>query len=96
MFAVAVHFESTPGQATAFLAAVKANAATSLEQEPGCQVFDVCTNPETPNLVFLYELYDDKAAFNAHLESAHFRAFDAVVAPMIAGKRVHTYSQVTR
>ena len=40
--------------------------------------------------VFLYEIYDDRAAFDAHLASPHFRAFDAEVGPWVQDKQVET------
>lgn len=38
--------------------------------------------------MFLYEVYDDRAAFQAHLTSVHFLEFDAQTASMVAGKTV--------
>jgi quinol monooxygenase YgiN len=38
---------------------------------PGCRQFDVCRDPLDPALFFLYELYDDEAAIQAHLDSPH-------------------------
>ena len=95
MFAVSVTFQINPADWAAFMPAMRANAATSLADESGCHRFDVCTDPARPNEVFLYELYTDAAAFEAHLTSTHFKAFDALVAPMIASKSVATYTQVT-
>lgn len=94
MYAVAVTFTLEPGQMAAFLPPMLENAATSLSQEPGCHRFDVCADPGRPDEVFLYEIYTDRAAFDAHLASAHFVAFDAVAAPMIASKSIATYVQV--
>ncbi len=94
MFAVIVTFRIMPGAMENFLPAVVANARASLEIESECQRFDVCTDPEHPNEVFLYELYNDKAAFDAHLASKHYKAFDRRVADMIAVKDVRTYRGV--
>jgi quinol monooxygenase YgiN len=44
--------------------------------------------------VFLYERYGDRAAFEAHLASEHFLAFDAAVRGMIAAKSVRTLQRV--
>ena len=73
------------------MSAIRENAAASLREEPGCHHFDVCTSPDDPTEIFLYELYDDRAAFDAHLASEHFRAFDAMTADWVADKQVHTY-----
>lgn len=94
MYAVVVTFQIHPDQIAAFLPPMLDNAATSLAQEEGCHRFDVCTDPDHPNEVFLYELYTDRAAFEAHLASVHFRTFDTHVAPMIASKTVQTYAKV--
>ena len=90
MFVVTVAFTLQPGEAGAFLPLMRANAATSLQAEPGCLRFDVCTDPDRPDEVFLYEVYASPEAFAAHLASAHFTGFDAASAAMIrflAGKR---------
>lgn len=94
MFAVVVTFQIAPDTWDDFMPLMSRNAATSLAEEPGCRQFDIATDPARPHEVFLYELYRDAAAFDAHLASAHFKAFDAAVADMIAEKSVRTYSQV--
>ena len=88
---VTVEFVALPQHADAFRAAMIANARASREGEPGCRQFDVCVTEGEPERVFLYEIYDDRAAFDAHLGSAHFKAFDATVAPWLQTKTVRTY-----
>lgn len=85
MHCVTVKFSLRAGDEAAFLARVRRQAADSLREEPGCHVFEVW---QTPGAVFLYEVYEDAAAFEAHLASPHFRAFDEEVAPMVADKRI--------
>jgi (4S)-4-hydroxy-5-phosphonooxypentane-2,3-dione isomerase len=68
--------------------ALAANARDSRETEPGCRQFDVCRDPADPSLFFLYELYDDAAAVEAHLASAHFKVFAAETAPWVESKAV--------
>ncbi len=94
MFAVTVTFTVKSEHMAAFLSLVEENARRSLQEEEGCRRFDVCTDPARANEVFLYEIYTDRAAFDLHLESAHFRDFDAAVASMTAGKAVATYERV--
>lgn len=38
--------------------------------------------------MFLYEIYDDAAAFEAHKQTAHFAVFDRESAPLVAAKEV--------
>jgi len=92
MYCVAVTFCLHEENFAAFHARVVRQAQDSLEKEPGCSVFDVWTDSERPNEVFLYEIYDDRAAFDAHLASEHFKAFDAEVADWVVDKKVTTWS----
>ncbi|MGZ2258812.1 putative quinol monooxygenase [Roseobacter sp. A03A-229] len=94
MFAVVVTLQIKPEAILAFMPLMAQNAKTSLTEEPGCHQFDVATDDARPDEVFLYELYSNAAAFDAHLASTHFKAFDAATAHMIANKSVTTYAQV--
>ena len=94
MFAIVVTIQLFPGKLDAFLSLIRENAATSRTQEPGCHQFDVATDPERPDEVFLYELYSDAAAFAHHLTTAHFATFDASSADLIVSKDVRTYARV--
>ncbi|MGD1923399.1 MAG: putative quinol monooxygenase [Paracoccaceae bacterium] len=91
MYLVTVIFTATADKAGAFAARVQQQATDSLT-EPGCQRFDVWTDPADPTRTFLYEIYDDRAAFDAHLASTHFKAFDAEVASWIVDKQVETWA----
>lgn len=71
-----------------FMPLMTANAAASLAEEKGCRRFDICVDPQDPAKILLYEIYDDEAAFEAHLASAHYRAFDQATRTMIAKKTV--------
>ena len=90
MYVIVVDFEIKPERLAEFMPLMLENARASRETEPGCRVFDVCVDPKKETSVFLYEVYDDRAAFDAHLASEHFKRFDAAVAPMLASKAVRT------
>lgn len=91
MLLVAVTFEILPERAEAFRDRVRRQAEDSLE-EPGCQRFDVWCDTGDCCRVFLFEIYHDRAAFDAHLASAHFRDFDSEVAPWVRDKQVELWS----
>jgi len=76
MQALIVEFRIKPDFIEAFAVAIVDNARASRGAEPGCRQFDVCRDPADASLFFLYELYDDDAAIQAHLESAHFLQMD--------------------
>jgi quinol monooxygenase YgiN len=94
MYVVTVEFEAKPEHREAFRAAMIANAKTSREAEPGCFQFDVCVDP-TSGAIFLYEIYADRAAFDAHLASAHFKVFDSAVHDWVTRKEVKLYERVS-
>lgn len=85
---VLVEFDLEPSRFSAFDAAVRENAIASLNDEPGCQQFDVCVPHEGANRIVLYEIYDDEAAFQAHMETTHFKKFDALVKDWITDRKV--------
>ena len=91
MLLVAVTFEIRPERAEAFRDRVGRQATDSLE-EPGCRRFDVWCDTGDCSRVFLFEIYDDRAAFDAHLASAHFRDFDATVTPWIRDRRAELWT----
>ncbi|EAR51320.1 hypothetical protein OG2516_17865 [Oceanicola granulosus HTCC2516] len=94
MHCVSVEFEVRPGAEADFVARVAQQAADSLRLEEGCHVFDVWQGGDSPLRVFLYEVYTDAAAFEAHLGMDHFNAFDAEVADCVADKRVRRWEEV--
>ena len=91
MLLVAVTFEIAPERAEAFRDRVRRQAADSLS-ESGCRRFDVWCDTGDCACVFLFEIYDDRAAFDAHLASDHFKAFDAEVGPWVRDKRIELWS----
>lgn len=95
MYAVTVTFTLNEGRLEEFLPHMLANARASL-QEPACRQFDVCTDPDQPNTVFLYEVYDDLAGFHAHMETPHFKIVGTKVDGMIADKHFACFSNVLK
>lgn len=93
MFAVTVTFDIHPDCLDAFMPLMIENARASRNQEPGCQQFDVCQNGTR---IFLYEIYDDAAAFDAHLATDHFKRFNAAVTDMVQHRDLKTYEHVKR
>lgn len=88
MHVVAVDFTIKPEHIEQFRTRVRQQARDSLAFEPECHVFDVCIDPAVPDGVFLYEIYEDAAAFGAHLKTAHYAEFDAQIADWVADKQV--------
>jgi len=84
---VTVEFTVRPGHADSFIERLTTQAADSL-LEPGCSQFDVCVDPFDEHRVFLYEVYANREAFEAHLASAHFKDFDWATRSWVGSKAV--------
>jgi quinol monooxygenase YgiN len=86
---VLVEFRLRPGSSQAFAELVGANAKASVADEPGCRRFDIATSAEEPDRLFLYEIYDDRAAFDHHVTTQHYLRFKEATAELITGSTVH-------
>lgn len=95
MFVVTVRFVVARPHITAFRQAMIDQARVSLASEPGCHQFDVCQTKGLGDQMFLYEIYTDNAAFDAHLASGHFRNFDETVRPWVIEKHVEIHERIT-
>jgi quinol monooxygenase YgiN len=94
MFVITVRFAVKAGYEPVFLQRVCQQARESLDREAGCRQFDVCQSEAEPERVFLYEVYDDTAAFAEHLQSRHFLAFDAETRPWVDEKVAEPWARV--
>ena len=94
MYALAVSFDLDPSRVDVFKVAVLKNAKPSLAEEPGCRQFDVCFDAARPAEAFLYEVYDDEAAFNAHMASPHFATFESAIEGIATHKDVRFFNEV--
>ena len=89
----AVDLDINPADTAKFLEAVKENGAASVK-EPGCREFNITVLAKDPNHVFLFEVYDNEAALNAHRATDHFKKFAAATANMVTGRNVRALSPV--
>ena len=92
-FVVTVVFIAKPEFRADFRKAMVENATASRTREPGCRQFDVCESADGSQ-IFLYEIYDDEAAFTTHLATDHFLRFNERTTAWCAEKRVTTYKRL--
>ena len=71
-FVLVVHMKAKPGE-NARAAELAQELAAESRREPGCELYIPCRDPEDPRSFVFYEQYRDKAAFEAHGASEHFR-----------------------
>ncbi len=69
-------------------------AAAATIQEPGCIAFNVAQNPTSPGHVVIFEVYQNKAAIDAHSASDHFKKFMAATKDMVADQIVQPLNPV--
>ena len=88
MFVITVKFVIHEKYIDKFKTRILQQARDSLELEKDCHEFDVCHDPNDQSVVFLYEIYADRNAFDIHLQSDHYLAFNEEVIPWIKEKFV--------
>lgn len=91
MLIIIVRFTVKPEHLAAFNARMSQQAHDTLNVEPGCSRFDIAANPDDPARILLYEIYDDAAAFDAHLASAHFQTFNADTRDWVVSKALERW-----
>ncbi|MBA2590227.1 MAG: antibiotic biosynthesis monooxygenase [Alphaproteobacteria bacterium] len=85
-YVVTVDFGTAPENFERFKVMMAENAKASVANEAGCQQFNVYELATTPNHLFLYEVYDDEAAFQQHLAAAHYKHFKDTSDPIITSR----------
>ena len=93
LFIAAVDLDIVPAEMEKFIAALKENGAASVK-EPGCRQFDIMVLASNPNHVFIYEVYDNEAAAQAHRTTDHFKKYAATTTNMVAKRDVRVMTSV--
>jgi len=86
-FVVVAEFEVKADCLRNFLALARDDARHSLADEPGCRQFDIVQIEEAPERVIFYEVYDDRAAFDAHLQTPHLDRFRTGFPVLVVAER---------
>ena len=71
-FVLVVRMKAKEGDEERALEVIRA-LADATRQEPGCEAYIPCRDPEDPRSFLFYEQYRDKAAFEEHGASEHFQ-----------------------
>jgi quinol monooxygenase YgiN len=71
--ALAVTWEAKEGEAEA-VAEILRRMASAVQSEPGTLLFWPHRSPSNDRVFFLYELYVDEGAFQAHQQTEHFKS----------------------
>ena len=82
MFSIFVTINVKEEHLDEFTQASFGDAQGSVRDEPGCFRFDINQDADVPTRFYLYEVYRDEEAFQAHLEAPHFKKWISIVKPM--------------
>ncbi len=92
-YVLQVDLRIKPGNVDDFMRKCILNA-TAARSEPGCRRFDVIVDPNDAAHVMLYEIYDDAKAFEAHQQTAAFKAYLTEAVPLLASRERHVWTLV--
>jgi quinol monooxygenase YgiN len=91
-YVIIAQFDLKPGTRDQFVEIALVDARASVANEPGCQRFDVLTSDDKPDAAALYEIYDDRAAFDAHLEMPHLQAFRDGIEDLVIDRDIRIFA----
>ena len=80
--------EIDPQQIEAYQTALKEEIETSIRREPGVLTLYAVSVKGHPGQVRLFERYRDEAAYQAHLQSPHFKAYKVRTQNMVKALRL--------
>jgi quinol monooxygenase YgiN len=75
--------EIDPAQLEAYKAAVKEEIESSVRVEPGILALYAVSDKDNPAHVVVFEMYADRDAYKAHLETPHFRKYKTTTQDMV-------------
>jgi len=75
--------EIDPDQVAAYKIALKEEIETSIRVEPGVLTLYAVSVKDHPNQVRLFESYSNQAAYQSHLQTAHFRKYKVQTQSMV-------------
>ena len=90
MTAIVLHVELTlhPDHCDDYLACAQQHRINVTTNESACQRFDISVEEDNPNLVRLYEVYDDQAAVEHHMQTPYMLTYREATATMIAERKM--------
>ena len=75
MYVIISPIQIKDGYKEQYIKAIIDDARGSVDEDPGCLRFDVIQDASDANRIWLYEVYKDAAAVEAHTQSAHCAIF---------------------
>ena len=80
--------EIDPAKLAAYKAALSEEIAASIRAEPGVLTLYAVALKDNPAQIRIFETYANTAAYQAHIESAHFKKYKAATQGMVKSLKV--------
>ena len=77
-----------PSQLDAFAAATREIGQASVNLEEGCIALYAVADKDNPAFVRVFEVYRDPAAYQAHLQTPHFKKFRDTTNAMVTSRKL--------
>jgi len=87
MFAIFVKFTADSEAFDTLIKALVEDGEGSLKDEPDTWRFDVIQDTSNSNVLFLYEVYKDEAAFQEHTEGESYQKFMGILQELLSSNR---------
>lgn len=75
--------EVDPAQLEQYNAALKEQMTTAIKVEPGVLTYYAVADKADPSHITILEIYADTAAYQAHIQTPHFKKYKATVQGMV-------------
>ena len=75
MYVIIAPLQIKEGYKEQFVNGIMEDASGAVHDELGCLRFDVIQDVNDDNRIWVYEVYKDEAAFQAHTQTPHFLKF---------------------
>lgn len=72
-----------PAQLDSYNAALKEQMTTAMKVEPGVLTYYAVADKANPWHIIILEIYADTAAYQSHIQTAHFKKYKAAVQNMV-------------
>lgn len=72
-----------PAQLDAYNVALKEQMTMAVREEPGVLTYYAVADKNNPSHITILEIYADTAAYQSHIQTAHFKEYKATVQNMV-------------
>jgi (4S)-4-hydroxy-5-phosphonooxypentane-2,3-dione isomerase len=86
-YVITADFEIAAADFDKYVALAKENAAASIK-DPGCHEFNIAVSSKNPNHVYIFEIWENAAALDAHRATDHLKAYLSATKDMVAKRDI--------